>query len=591
MVANNQGGGSLDFGTFSATAVGRNREITAGRDAEFEVDGVFLSRSSNTVSDVVEGVTLTLNQASGEEVSATVDRDVAKIVSDVTAFIKAYNAVSEFVDSQFTGAGADGAQKRPLSGDSVVRSMRSQLRAALEETLSSAVTDVRNLSQLGITRNRQGTFDIDAGALTEAIQDDPLAVQRFFSVYGAGSTSSLEYVGSADATQSGSYDVNITTNALQATHTGAVFAGPYADDGTPDTLSITDAGTGSVYQVSLADGMSLAEIVDALNAEFQTATARQVRSSEAMHSDAVGTVATDATLLRDLYLGDGTPLGLADGDTLTFSGTTGTGSSFYQEWTITDVATQTLGDLRARVADLMGSKVQVTLENGVLTATATEAGRSSFALAVSSDNAGGGAFTMGTVDVVEAGRGKVSMTAADVGGALSLSHDSYGSVAGFDVAFTAGGAAGTTPLGLTDGSYRGTDVAGTIGGQAATGKGRILEGASGTSAQGLLVEYTGSSTGTVGSMRFSRGIASLMEVASDILLGTDAGSVKAVKDALDTQKEGINKRIDRFEVRMDRRYEFLIKRFTALEEAMAKAQNQLAWMQSQLGALTQGSAR
>lgn len=592
IVAHNEGGGTLDFGTFSTATVGRDREVTAGVDAQFEVDGVFLTRSSNTVTDVVEGVTLTLTEASGEEVTASVDRDTAKIVSDVTAFIKAFNAVTEFVDSQFTGAGAeDGQDKRPLSGDGIVRTMRTSLQQALEETISSAVTDVKNLSELGITRNREGTFDIDSTVLTAAIEADPLSVQRYFSIYGTGSTGTLEYVGSTDATQSGSYDVSITTLATQASHTGSVFAGTYVDDATADTLTVTDAATGSVFEVSLSNGMTLAEIVDALNTEFQTATARQLQASEAMYSDAVGTVATDATLLQDLHLGSGTALGVADGDTLTFSGTAGDGSSFYQEWSVTDVTTQTLGDLRAQVADLMGSDVQVTLENGALTITDTQTGRSSFALTVSSDNAGGGAFTMGTVDTVVEGRGTVDITAADSGGALSLSHAAYGSAAGFDVLFTAGGTAGTTPLGLTDGSYRGSDVVGTVGGQAATGTGRILKGDADTSAEGLMFEYTGATTGAVGSVRFSRGIASLMDIASDALLGTDAGSVKGVTDALDTQKEGINQRIDRFEDRMDQRYEFLIKRFTALEEAMAKAQQQMAWMQSQLGALTQGAAQ
>jgi flagellar hook-associated protein 2 len=592
IVTNNQGGGTLDFGDFAVTAHGRAREIAEGLDAEIEIDGVFLTRSSNTVSDVVEGVTLTLNEASGEEVTVGIDRNVATIVSGITAFVKAYNTITEFVDSQFTGAGAvEGTDKRPLSGDGVIRSMRSQLQQALAEVMSASVTDVANLSELGITRNRLGTFDINSATLTAAIENDPLSVQRYFSVYGAGSTGSLEYLGASDATKTGSYDVSVTVPAAQATHTGAVFAGPYADDATPDTLSVTDAGTGSVYDVSLADGMTLTEIVEALNTEFSTATARQIQATEGFYADAVGTVATDATLLQDLHLAAGTPMAVADGDTLTFSGTDSGGGTFFREWSVTDVATQTLGNLRAQVADLMGADVQVTLEGGALTVTAIETGRASFALTVSSDNLGGGVFSVGSVATVTAGRGTVGMVASDSGGALALTHSDYGSGSGFDLAFTAGGTAATTPLGVTDGSYRGVDVVGTLGGEAATGSGRILTGGTGTTAEGLALVYTGTGTGAVGSLRFSRGIASLVEVVSDSLLGSDAGSVKGVIDALDTQKEGINRRIEEFESRMDRRYDFLIKKFSALEEAMARAQSQMTWMQSQLGALTQGNTQ
>ena len=55
---------------------------------------------------------------------------------------------------------------------------------------------------------------------------------------------------------------------------------------------------------------------------------------------------------------------------------------------------------------------------------------------------------------------------------------------------------------------------------------------------------------------------------------------KGVLEGLDTRKQGLDTRIDQFELRLDRREEFLIKRFTALEEAMALAQTQLAWLQS-----------
>ena len=112
-----------------------------------------------------------------------------------------------------------------------------------------------------------------------------------------------------------------------------------------------------------------------------------------------------------------------------------------------------------------------------------------------------------------------------------------------------------------------------------------------TSADGLLIKYTGTATGSVGSMTFSRGIASAMELVSNVLLDTDAGSIQGIVDALDTQKQGIDDRIEAFEARLDLRAEGLIKRFTALEVAMAKAQQEMAWLQAQLGALSTGLSR
>ena len=230
------------------------------------------------------------------------------------------------------------------------------------------------------------------------------------------------------------------------------------------------------------------------------------------------------------------------------------------------------------------------ITNGVLSATAVAEGRKAFTLAVSSDNAGGGTFNLGSFTASEEGRGKAAITASDASSELKLDHDDYGVGKGFTIAYTAGGTDGSASLGLSAATYKGIDVAGTIGGQGATGAGRTLTGDADTSAEGLLIKYTGTATGSVGSMTFSRGVASAMELVSNVLLDTDAGSIQGIVDALDTQKQGIDNRIEAFEDRLDLRAESLIKRFTALEVAMAKAQQEMGWLQAQLGALPSMSA-
>lgn len=91
IVANNQGGGTLDFGDFSTATAGRSREITAGVDAQVEVDGAFYARSGNTINDVLDGVTLSLTEVSSSAVFVDVSRDINTIVSKIEAFIKSYN--------------------------------------------------------------------------------------------------------------------------------------------------------------------------------------------------------------------------------------------------------------------------------------------------------------------------------------------------------------------------------------------------------------------------------------------------------------------------------------------------------------------
>lgn len=585
IIANNEGDGTLDFGDFSVATAGRDRELAAGLDAEIEVDGVFFQRSSNAITDLIDGVTLNLSEATSDTVTVSINRDEAAIVSSIEAFIKAYNTVAEFVTSQFTGVGAEeGEQKRPLSGDGLIRQMRTQLRRTLDTAISLTVTDVQRLSDLGITINRTGVYDIDKTKLETAVSADAVSVQNFFATRGVGSTASIEYLLAGDDAVSGIYAIDITQVATQASETGS-GGGTYSDDGTPDTLTVTDAGTGSTYDVSLSDGMTMTQIVDALNTEFRTAEQRTIVAATTVYSDAVATPATDSTLLQDLFNSGGANLAVADGDVLTISGTKHDGTSIFRTWTVTDVTTQKLGDLRSEIATAVGAEVDVSFVGGALTVTVLEAGRSTLALTLSSDNAGGGTLSFGSIAATVEGRGKVAITAVDSSGELKLSHADYGASAGFDIAFTAGDADGSASLGLSAGSYRGLDVTGTIGGQAATGSGRILSGDSGTSADGIVLRYSGASTGAVGSLTFSRGISALMEFASKALLDTDAASIKGVLDGIDTQKERIEDRIEQFDLRLERRAESLIKRFTTLEEAMARAQQQANWITSQLAAL------
>ena len=258
---------------------------------------------------------------------------------------------------------------------------------------------------------------------------------------------SLEYIASDKDTESGAYAVVITTAATQGTVTGSGFGGTYVDDATADTLTITDAGTASAYKVTLSNGLTMTQIVDAVNTQLQTATKRSLQATNVMKSDAGGTNATESTLLQDLFDSGGTNLGVADGDVFTISGASDDGTTFFKELTLTDVTTQTLGDLRAEIAKAVGTDVVLEITDGYLNVTAAAEGRKTFTLAVSSDNAGGGTFDFSTFAATEVGRGKAAITASDSGGELKLVHDEYGSGEGFTIAYAAGGTDGSSSLG------------------------------------------------------------------------------------------------------------------------------------------------
>jgi flagellar hook-associated protein 2 len=278
---------------------------------------------------------------------------------------------------------------------------------------------------------------------------------------------------------------------------------------------------------------------------------------------------------------------VADGDVISISGTDDNGNSILADFNVTDVTSQTLGDLAEAISDAFGSDVEITVDGGFLTATSTRNGARSFALSVTSDNAGGGSFNVGALNAVTEGRDAGLLAAAVEAGEVVIRSTAYGAAASFDVAFAAGGGDGTGSLGLAAGTYAGTDVQGTIGGEAATGTGRSLTAADGTAADGLVISYTGADTGVVGEFTFTRGIAALVEQVSDQFLKQGEG-ISGVTNRIDDQITRFNDRIDNIEGRLERRRAALIEQFTRLEESIAEIQARGNFLLSQLASLPQG---
>jgi len=162
-ISGNGGPADISYGGVSATAA---------KNAEFTLNGVAMERTSNTVSDAVDGVTFTLGKAGTGNVSLRVDLDtdaVAKAFQDVVnKYNSAYNAYK-------SASGKGGS----LSGDLSVQAIFSQLRSAITGTVESAGV-TQSMALLGMSTNRDGTLSLDTTKLEEALRGDPGMVGRVF---------------------------------------------------------------------------------------------------------------------------------------------------------------------------------------------------------------------------------------------------------------------------------------------------------------------------------------------------------------------------------------------------------------------------
>lgn len=252
------------LGRASVSTAGRQRTVASGSDAVVRVDGVTITRSSNTISDAIGGVSLSLQGAEpGTEVSVNVTRDDDAAVNAVKQFAAAYNDVLSFVNAQT-------AQGAPLAANGTLRSTKAQLTNVLLTDLSGLTSGAafNRATLVGVSLSRTGTLEVDTAALKAALSSNIGDVRALFGTAGVPSDASLEYVTANARTKPGHYDVEIATVAERPSLVGTGFGGVYAASGASDRLRITDSVSGRTMELGLEDGATSAQIVALLNTGF-----------------------------------------------------------------------------------------------------------------------------------------------------------------------------------------------------------------------------------------------------------------------------------------------------------------------------------
>ena len=150
--------------------------ITQAKSARLTIDGLQVVRSSNKISDALEGVTLDLLAAQsstdltdGKTINITVGVDKAGVRSSLQKFVDAYNALISTTAQLTAFVPVDGSNPvtGPLFGDTSVRGLLSGLRNELANT--SGQDDIKALAELGITTGKDGKLSLDDTKLTAAL--------------------------------------------------------------------------------------------------------------------------------------------------------------------------------------------------------------------------------------------------------------------------------------------------------------------------------------------------------------------------------------------------------------------------------------
>ena len=155
-------------------------ETSVAQNANFTVDGLAITKSSNTVTDVISGVTLELKSQTATPVTVSVSQDTDTAKTAVEDFVTAYNDLLAEINKQ-TDSGYSGGSIGALASDSVTRQMLNYIREEITTAPTGITGSYNSLTSIGVSFQRDGTLAVDDAILTAAIQDDNNNVAELFS--------------------------------------------------------------------------------------------------------------------------------------------------------------------------------------------------------------------------------------------------------------------------------------------------------------------------------------------------------------------------------------------------------------------------
>jgi flagellar hook-associated protein 2 len=252
--------------TAAGAGSGKNMaQLQAAQDAKFTLDGLLVTKDSNSVTDAIDGVTLNLLAKNvGSPTTLTVTQDTGAVQSALSSLVTAYNTLNSTL-SDLSKSDPATQQVGALAGDAVLRQIVTQLRTAMTSPVAGISGKYAALPQIGLSFDRNGVLTLDATKLQSALHSDPSAVQKLLTQSGSASDPLVQYVGGSAHTQPGSYAVSVSQLATQGASSGASAAG-LSIDTTNDTLSLSVDGVST----SVALQQSVYANADALASELQS---------------------------------------------------------------------------------------------------------------------------------------------------------------------------------------------------------------------------------------------------------------------------------------------------------------------------------
>lgn len=177
-----ESGSTESFSLSSASAVALDfTNMTEATDAKLTVDGVAYIRKSNSITDIVKGLTLDLQATSATVATVMVNRYMSTIQTKLNELVTAYNDFSNIITETTDPKSTLETYGASLVGNSTVRMVKQQMRAILLGNSSTAGTSIKNLSQLGLSLDEKGVMSLNSTKLNTVLASNFDDVTKLFT--------------------------------------------------------------------------------------------------------------------------------------------------------------------------------------------------------------------------------------------------------------------------------------------------------------------------------------------------------------------------------------------------------------------------
>ena len=222
--------------TFGFSTYASSKETIVGQDANLTIDGVSVSRSSNTITDLIDGVQLKINGTVSSAVTVNASYDESNALANMTSFVTSLNTLNTKL-SELTNRGLNGEASGALAGDSIARSIQSRIRSMTTTPIEGYSTSSIYLTNFGISTQLDGSIAFDEDEFLTAYRANPEDIAAIFASQVKTDSSSVTAQVTGDDYVAGVYDFALSSGSATISSSAMI-----SSSGNYYTLSGNTAG-------------------------------------------------------------------------------------------------------------------------------------------------------------------------------------------------------------------------------------------------------------------------------------------------------------------------------------------------------------